>query len=273
MLRHALRKITRATGRRGRVRAGLAVAVAAGLVLAVAPPASAWVDYTLTSRYVPPSGQTLSSVKGWTIEWKVPQTTNQSTGQGVIGQWFDNLESGVYLYGGAWHLYFYDDGNGVNGSDPALGCQPTWEKNGQNVGGWCRVVQPNTQLVFKYEWCTTSNQPSVTGTQRCVWVDLKDGAGYRFLSQDGGRPEGPEMYAHEMEIFGEPGTPGAANNPVIPCTSPVRMVRQTRKTSTGSWVTMTGSSTWAFHDTPANAYTFQNRQLSSNPASWEACSG
>jgi hypothetical protein len=76
------------------------------------------------------------------------------------------------------------------------------------------------------------------------------------------------MYAHDIENFRD----GGAVPPIIPCTSPTKMVRQRRKTSTGPWVDMTGAASWHFGG-DSGLYKFQNVNLTATPASWESCSG
>jgi hypothetical protein len=232
-----------------------------------APTASEDVDrttqagsYDLVARY-----QTPTNARGWIVEWKIPQLLNPTTSQPVIGQWYNNFESGIYYNGSTgWDVYYFGDDNGLTGNEP--NCDSIW-----GSGGICHGVfsnlQPGRQIVFKYEYCTTAHVPSVTGTQNCLYVDLKDGAGYRFLAEDTNvRPEGPEMYTHDIENFRDLG----ATLPQVSCSAPTKMVRQQIKNSSGSWVNLTGASTWSFET--VSPYKYMNQNLSASPASWESCS-
>lgn len=216
-------------------------------------------SYDLVSTYTTPT-----AAKGWIIEWKLPQLLNPSTGVGVVGQWYNNLESGVYSSGNSWNVYYFGDDNGVAGNEPS--CDNQWGSGGI-CGGVFGNLQPGRQIVFKYEFCNAAHQATVTGTQNCLYVDLKDGAGYRFLAEDTNvRPEGPEMYAHDIEHFRDEGY----TMPQVSCSAPTKMVRQQIKNSAGNWVNLTGANTWTFNT--VSPYKYQNKQLAANPASWESCS-
>src|SRR5262249_26300043 len=150
------------------------------------------------------------------------------------------LESGIwYSPEGGWSVYYYGDDNGLTGN-PAE-CNQLWPSGG-TCGGAFSNLAPGRKLKFKYEWCTTAHVASVNGTQACLYVDMEDGAGYRFLAEDSRtNPDGSmsvEMYTHDVEWW--PSTP---DRPAISCTNPTRMLGQTRKTTSGSWVNMTGAST------------------------------
>jgi hypothetical protein len=219
----------------------------------------AYGSYDLVSAYNNPSAP-----KGWIIEWKIPVLLNPSTGVHVIGQWYNNFESGLYHTGDGWFVYYFGDDNGLTGNEPS--CDSQWGSGGI-CGGVFANLQPGQQIVFKYEFCTTAHVPSVTGTQNCLYVDLKDGQGFRFLAEDTNvRPEGAEMYTHDVENFRTEG----ATMPQISCSSPTKMVRQQIKNSAGSWVTLSGASNWTF--TSHSPYKYQNLQLSAVPATWESCS-
>jgi hypothetical protein len=212
--------------------------------------------YDLTSSYT----GNIADTRGWIIEWRIPQLLNPDA-VGVVGQWYYNLESGVYHTGDGWFVYYFGDDNGLTGNEPS--CNSQWGSGG-TCGGVFSNLQAGQQLVFKYEWCTPAHVASVTGTQLCLYVDLKDGTGYRFLAEDARSTV--EMYAHDIEHFVDDGLP----TPQIPCSAPTKMVRQQRKTTSGSWVNMTGASTWSFNQ--VSPYVYQNKQLTTSPASWESCS-
>jgi hypothetical protein len=216
-------------------------------------------SYDLVSRYLNPD-----SARGWTIEWKIPQLLNPASAWAVIGQWYNNLESGVYYNGSGWDVYYFGDDNGLAGNEAS--CDAQW-----GSGGICHGIfsnlQPGSQVVFKYEFCNAAHVASVSGTQNCLYVDLKDGVGYRFLAEDTNvRPEGAEMYAHDIENFRDLGYVV----PQVSCANPTKMVRQQIKNAAGSWVTLTGASNWSFQ--PLSPYKFQNQKLSASPATWESCS-
>src|SRR5262249_4564341 len=125
--------------------------------------------YDLTSSYT----GNIADTRGWIVEWKIPQLLNPET-VAVVGQWYSNLESGVYHTGDGWFVYYFGDDNGLAGNEPS--CNSQWGSGGM-CGGVFSNLQPGQQLVFKYEWCTTAHVASVNGTQLCVYVDLKDGNG------------------------------------------------------------------------------------------------
>ena len=103
-----------------------------------------------------------------------------------------------------------------------------------------------------------SRTPSVSGTRLCLSVDLKDGAGYRFLAEDARR--GPEMYSHDVEYFGSPLT--------FSCDQPIGMVRQTIQDYAGTWSTLSGRK-WTFRNNTSK-YSFQNITLYPS-GSWSVC--
>jgi len=216
-------------------------------------------SYDLRSHYTKPS-----EPRGWIIEWEVPELLNPNTAVGVVGQWYNNFESGIYYIGGRWYVYYYGDNNGLAGNEPS--CNSIWESGG-TCDGIFSDFQPGQRVVFKYEFCTPDHAPSVDGTQNCLYVDLNDGAGFRFLAEDTNvRPDGAEMYAHDIEHFRSEGYV----MPQISCAAPTKMVRQEVKNTDGSWTTLSGADHWTFFST--SPYKFQNQQLDTTPATWETCS-
>ncbi len=213
-------------------------------------------SYDLMSSYT----GSIADTRGWLIEWRIPQIS-PADAVGVVGQWYYNLESGIYHTGDGWFVYYFGDDNGLAGNEPSCGTE--WTSGGICTGVFANL-QPGQQLVFKYEWCTTSHVASVNGTQLCLYVDLKDGHGYRFLAEDSRSTV--EMYTHDIEHFATDGYV----KPQISCSAATKMVRQQRKTTSGSWVNMTGASTWSF--SAVAPYVFQNQKLTTSPASWESCS-
>lgn len=198
--------------------------------------------------------------RGWEIEWEIPQIANQQAA-GAIGQWYWNLESGVYHTGDGWFVYYYGDDNGLTGADPA--CDTQWGSGGICHGIYANL-QPGQRVLFRYEYCTPGRVASVNGTQLCLYVNLNDGAGLRFLAEDDRTTD--EMYAHDIENF------DAFDRIGVSCTAPTRMVKQRRQTSSGTWVNMTGASSWRFEST-SSTDRFQTISLSANPATWTSCTG
>ena len=220
-------------------------------------------DYDVTSHLTDPA-----SPRGWIIEWKIPQILNADRGVLVTGEWYNNLESGLWYENHNWQVYYYGDDNGLAGNEPS--CDQTWPSGGLCHGAF-EHLQPGRQVTFKYEFCRpgAGHVADVNGTQNCVYVDLEDGHGFRFLAEDTNvRPEGPEMYAHDVEDYREIG----GVMPQISCSAPTKMVRQQVKTSAGAWVTLSGADKWTLNTVPGQPYKFQNVSLSSSPATWESCS-
>ncbi|WP_437620182.1 hypothetical protein [Sorangium sp. So ce1151] len=215
-------------------------------------------SYHLKSSYTGNVGDT----RGWLVEWKVPALLNASTAWGAVGQWYYNLESGIYHSPDGWFVYYYGDNDGLTGNHSS--CNTQWPSGG-TCGGSLGNLQPGQQVIFKYEWCTPERVASVTGTQLCLYVDMKDGAGYQFLAQDARSTV--EMYAHDVEHFRDEGL--NYTEPAISCASPIKMVRQQLKTTSGVWQDMSGASTWSFYNEPP--YVYQNKNLSASPSTWEAC--
>ncbi|MGK3990137.1 hypothetical protein WME99_44245 [Sorangium sp. So ce136] len=216
--------------------------------------------YDLTSSYTGNVEQT----RGWIIEWEVPLLLNASQAWTAVGQWYFNLESGIYHNpSDGWSVYYFADDNGITGNHPscALG---TWA-GGSLCGGALSSLQPGQRVAFKYEWCTAARVADVNGAQICLYVDMKDGSGWQFLAQDARSTV--EMYAHDIEHFRDEGP--QYPEPQVSCEAPIKMLRQEVKTTSGAWQTMTGTSTWSFHD--AAPYVYQNKNLTASPATWEAC--
>jgi hypothetical protein len=216
--------------------------------------------YDVTSAYTSPS-----TPKGWIIEWEIPELLNPESAVHVIGQWYNNLESGVYYIGGAWHVYYFGDDDGTTGNEP--NCDLQW-----GSGGMCHGIfadfDAGDQVAFKYEFCDADKTPNVNGAQNCLYVDLKDGSGWRYLAQDSNyRPEGAEMYAHDVEHFYYDDDLAM---PQISCENPVKMLGQKVKDSSGNWVTLSGASNFSFN--AVSPWKFQNQNLSATPATWEVCS-
>ncbi len=151
-------------------------------------------SYDVTSSYT-----TRPPRRAGSSEWKVPQLLNPDSAVHVIGQWYNNLESGIYYIGGAWRVYYFGDDDGTTGNEAS--CDLQWGSGGI----YSRIFddfEVGDQVAFKYEFCNSDKTPNVNGTLNCLYVDLKDGGGWRFLAKDSNyRPEGAEMYAHDVEHF------------------------------------------------------------------------
>ncbi|MEW9534100.1 hypothetical protein [Microbispora sp. NPDC049125] len=255
-----------------RVRWLLAALVVAAVTMIDATPASAVPHpppsgmstqgyYALNARY----NGTIGNTRGWSITWKVPALNNDSTAWGAVGTWYYGLEAGIYHGPGSWSVYYYGDENGTVGNNPLC------DTSGWGVGATCSGVMTNLpagkELVFTYEWCDSNHSANVNGTLVCVFVDLKDGVGKRFLGDD--LRDTVEMYSHDIEDFSDSGP--AYPVPSISCTQPTIMKAQSVKSTSGTWTTMTGS-LWNFEDT-SPIYKFQNQNLSVNPATWQSCTG
>ncbi|WP_437638437.1 PA14 domain-containing protein [Sorangium sp. So ce854] len=220
----------------------------------------AWGSYDLKSGYT----GNIDETRGWIIEWEVPELLNESTAWAAVGQWYYNLESGIYHTPDGWFVYYFGDGNGVQGNHP--NCNLQWGSGGTCggiLGGNLGDLQPGQQVVFKYERCTPAHVADVNGTQLCLHVDMKDGTGWQFLAED--ELENPEMYTHDVEHWATDGYV----TPQISCDAPIKMLRQELKTASGVWQPMSGASTWSFNQVAPYAY--QNRDLAASPSTWEAC--
>jgi hypothetical protein len=211
-------------------------------------------SYDLTAHYT----GAIADTRGWLVEWKIPQIMNANQANGAIGQWYFQFESGLWSGPQGWSVYYFGDDDGTADSSPS--CDHTW-----GSGGFCNFgpLAQGQQVVFKYERCTASHVASVNGTLHCLYVDLKDGAGYHYIAATA--IKNAEMYTHDIENWRDDGL----ITPDISCTNPTRMVRQQLKNPAGSWVNITGSSSWTFEQTAP--YAFQNKKLTTSPASWESC--
>lgn len=255
---------------RGRV-TGIGIAVLAVLGMLIAPAIAAPdntegdVDtlglYLVNSRYTGDPNET----RGWQITWEVPEVTNVADGPtGAIGQWYFNLESGIYhTADNGWGVYYFSDNNGLE-ENPAE-CSDTWDTGGICTEAPLNHLQPGQQVQFTYAWCDENNEPALDGSQLCVWVDLMDGQGQRFLAED--ERSTVEMYAHDVETFADSDQLEIA----LSCETPTRMLGQQVLGTDGTWTTMTGESTWTFED-ESDRYTFQNVDTAADPATWESCS-
>ena len=243
----------------------LAVLIPVGQPAAAVPPppspdigTQGW--YHLQSEY---KGR-IDDVKGWSVTWQVPQFNNGTQAWGAVGQWFNNLETGIYYTPHeGWWVYYYADDDGLAGNNS--GCTVSW-----TVGGHCHGAMENLvagqQLTFTFQWCDTNHVVNVNGTKVCAWVNMNDGVGDRFLAGDTPPAGNREMYAHDVETFGD----SRLVEPVIPCGRPVVMAGQRIKNAAGQWSTLTGDK-WNFHDTNPS-YEFTNVNTGANPARWESCS-
>lgn len=206
----------------------------------------------------------LEAVRGWSVTWQVPQLNNGTQAWAVVGQWFHNLETGIYYTPEeGWWVYYYSDNDGLAGNNSQ--CTVSWE-----VGGHCHGVMERLpvgkQLTFTYQWCGTNHVANVNGTKICAWVDMNDGVGDRFLAGDTPPAGNREMYTHDIETFGD----SQLVEPAIPCSRPVVMVGQRVRNAAGQWTNVTGDS-WNFHDNNPS-YEYQNVNTGANPARWESCS-
>ena len=215
--------------------------------------------YPLRAEY---AGSNLSSVRGWTITWTVPQFTNNAWG--VVGQWFSNIEGGVYYTDHeGWWVYYYGDDNGMTGNNPE--CFESWGTGGHCLGAMANLV-PGQRVTFVYEYCNSSRVFTASGPYICLYVNMNDGVGNRYLMSDLPRAEGPEMYTHDIETFGDSG----ATEPLVSCTNPTRMLGQRVRVNSGGWTNLTGSA-WNFVDGDPK-YEFRSVNLTASPATWLTCS-
>ncbi|MBO4273354.1 hypothetical protein [Microbispora triticiradicis] len=217
--------------------------------------------YALTTGY----NGTVGNTRGWTVTWKIPTLSNGSTAWGAVGQWYYNLESGIYHTPGAWSIYYFGDDNGTTGNNSL--CNASLWGTGGTCTGALTGLTAGQELTFIYEWCDSNHSANVNGSLICLYVDLKDGNGRRFLADDSRSTV--EMYAHDIEDFSDSGP--SYPIPQISCTQPTVMVAQTVKSTSGTWSNMTGSQ-WNFNDSTPN-YKFQNINTSANPATWQSCTG
>jgi hypothetical protein len=214
--------------------------------------------YDLTTAYA----GSIADTYGWIVELQVPGLTNEAE-WGVIGQWYNALETGLYHNGASWSVYYFDDGNGPEGRNPD--CGSTWGEVGSICGGPFANLQPGQRVAFKYERCTSEHVPSVAGTQLCLSADLKDGAGFRFLTEDA--PGNLEMYNH-VENFG----PLNYIAPSIRCDAPIKMLGQQLKRADGTWENITGADKFRIKTLENGPYEITASNFSASPATWEICS-
>jgi hypothetical protein len=243
------------------------MALAAALLSPVAPAAAVPPDpegpttlgiYANTVHY----NKDPQTTRGWKIKWRIPGHTNQALM--AVGQWYFGFESGVYYTPNeGWWVYYYGDDDGLTGNNPD--CMVAWDVGGQCTGAMANLPV-GKELTFTYQWCNASFQASTSGTYNCVWVDLHDGVGNRFLAGELRTGQTVEMYTHEVETFGDSGLV----QPIIPCNTPVVMLGQQVRSSSGAWSNLTGNQ-WNFHDSNFD-YSFQNVNTAANPGRWEACS-
>lgn len=215
--------------------------------------------YLLNSRVRTDPNETVA----WSIEWQVPRLENGDEAWGAIGQWMFSMETGIYYTpGDGWWVYYYGDDNGYDGNNPD--CAPIWGSGGACQAGGMGNLPVGQVVTFTYRRCTPypGHVPDPAGSQLCAWVDLHDGQGERFLAEDARGTV--EMYAHDVETFGDSGFP----EPIIACDQPTVMRRQHIETFSEPWHQLTGDQ-WSFEDTTSR-YRFANVDLANGR--WESCS-
>src|SRR6185369_8324618 len=106
---------------------GAAIAIAAGTGCGGAQPgddvgsvSQAFGSYDLMSSYA----GNIADTRGWLVEWRIPQLVGPTDAVAVVGQWYYNLESGVYHTGDGWFVYYFGDDNGLTGNEPS--CDSQW---------------------------------------------------------------------------------------------------------------------------------------------------
>ncbi|WP_344083095.1 carbohydrate-binding protein [Luedemannella helvata] len=248
--------------------AGLGVATPA---LAVPPDPTGPVTFGTYANQVHYTGDE-QSTRGWKISWEIPTMTNASQAWMAVGQWYFGFESGVYhTPGEGWWVYYYGDQDGLTGNNPD--CDEAWGEGG-HCRGAMENLSPGDHVTFTYQWCNASGVADLSGQYNCIWVDMHDGVGDRFLAKEYRLNQTVEMYTHEVENFGDV-SPVTYPEPIIPCNAPVRMLGQQLKSPTGSWLNMTGN-LWDFVNgnpaPPRAQYQYQNINTSASPATWESCS-
>lgn len=204
------------------------------------------------------------ATRGWEIQWEVPELTNPDEARGAIGQWYFNLESGIYRTAdNGWAVYYFGDDNGLEENPPE--CSDTWDTGGICTGAPLNQLEPGQQVGFKYEWCDADHSANVDGEQICVYADMHDDEGWRFLAADARSTV--EIYAHDVETFGDSDQP----EPIISCDRPTRMLGQKLWNPDGNWTSLTGADAWKFED-ESPSYQYQNTDTDADPATWESCS-
>jgi hypothetical protein len=225
--------------------------------------------YLLNSRY---TGD-ITATRGWRTTWTVPQVNNPTTAWGAIGSWYYNLESGVYRSPDGWFVYYYDDNDGVSENNPL--CDTVQWGSGGLCTGALGPLAAGTRVSFTYERCNANRTPNLNGVKICLYVNMNDGAGDRFLAADSWQYKfpgdtqlmTPELYSHDIETFTDSGPQYAP--PQIPCGSPTVLSGQQYKNTSGTWVPMTGS-VWDFEDTTPD-YEYRNVNTAAAPTRWESC--
>lgn len=235
-----------------------AVAIAFGCVIwATAGTAHAQGDYDLVSKY---SGD-VTTTRGWQVNWVVPAVSNPQTAAGAIGEWYYNLESGIYFSGGGWYVYWFGDDNGLDITDTQH-CWQVWDS-----GGFCSglngALPAGETVTFTYEWCDPTHALDLSGSNNlvCLWVDYHDGRGRQFLASD--TRTTVEMYTHDMESFDV--------GPQVACNQPTLMAGQQVMSSSGTWSNMNGSSTWVRYVDGLNLYQYSGFSYSGAAATWTSC--
>jgi hypothetical protein len=205
-----------------------------------------------------------NAVKAWQITWTVPSFTNGDVAWGAVGQWFSNVEGGVYYTSHeGWWVYYYSDDNGLDGNNPE--CTQSWTYGGHCHGAMENLV-PGQRVTFVYQFCNPPDHTfNAAGSQVCLFVNMNDGVGDRYLMSDAPRPQ-PEMYSHDIETFGDSGIA----EPLVSCSQPTKMLGQRVRLNSGAWTNLTGQK-WDFFD-GSPTYEFRNAQLAANPSTWQTCS-
>jgi hypothetical protein len=211
--------------------------------------------YDLRSSYA----GTIEDTRGWIIEWELPNVPNRASAQAVVGQWYFNLESGVYGGADDFGVYYFGDDNGLDDNNPL--CGQTWPNAGGICSGALGRLSVDRKVSFKYEWCDADHTADVNGPLVCVYADVGDGTGWRYLASD--TRTTVELYAHDIENFRD----GGGTMPQIPCSTPTRMLKQQVKTPGGDWVDLKDGA-WKFFAEPTQRWIFLNH----TPTSWESCS-
>jgi hypothetical protein len=243
----------------------LLVALGSGAAASAVPPprpatgVSTAGVYGLRAAYA----KDISATRGWQVSWRVP-TVQNADAWAAVGQWYFNLETGIYLIPGAgWRVYYYGDDDGLTGNHP--GCGTDWAS-----GGLCNGLRvlPGQTVTFRYARCDAQRRTSVTGKRLCASVKVPGSAVWQFLASD--VPTTVEMYSHDLETFTDSGP--AFPEPVVPCAAPVVMLGQEVLSAGGVWHPLAGAGTWRFSDT-SSTLSYRQKQLAVSPARWRACTG
>jgi hypothetical protein len=233
-----------------------AAVVAATLLALPVHHARAQGIYDLTTDYA----GSVADTRGWTVQWRVPGLANPDQGAGVIGQWYFNLEAGLYRTGDGWFAYFFGDDDGL---EVGPGCEAMWDTGALCGGGPFAALGPGATLGIAFEFCRDDRTPDVNGSRLCLWFDLADGGGRRFMAITDRSTV--EMYSHVEYFEGLPEL-------LIPCDSPAVMLGQYVKGTDGNWQALSGMESWRY--SPAGGhYHRRNFFYWHAPATWEICSG